>query len=123
VIVVAAAIVRQGHVLAAHRRTPVGWEFPGGKVEAGETEHEALRRECREELGIGIEVGAQLGRQAIDQRLELRLYAARLVDGEPVIGADHDQVRWLSASELLTLGWLPADRALLSVLPLWPQWG
>jgi 8-oxo-dGTP diphosphatase len=114
--VVAAALVRDGRVLAARRSTPPelagAWEFPGGKVEADETERDALARECSEELGIDVEVGAQLG-TAGDDRIELALYAAILVSGEPAVGDDHDDVRWVGPHEIDGLPWLPIDRELL----------
>lgn len=112
----AAAIVRDGVVLAAHRRTPAGWEFPGGKVEPGESEPDALRRECREELGVDIEVGPFLGASDISPTMTLRLYKATLAAGEPEPLADHDELRWVPPSALDALDWLPADRPLLDVV-------
>jgi 8-oxo-dGTP diphosphatase len=118
-LVVAAALVRDGRVLAARRSRPAelvgGWEFPGGKVEAGEAESAALVRELDEELGVSVQVGARLG-EATDGRIRLVLYRAALLGGEPVAGADHDAVRWLSAPELEAVGWLPIDRDLLPVV-------
>jgi 8-oxo-dGTP diphosphatase len=117
--VVAAALIRDGRVLAARRSRPAqlagGWEFPGGKVEAGEAEPAALTRELDEELGVAVQVGPRLG-EATDGRIRLVLYAARTVHGEPAAGADHDAVRWLAADELDALAWLPIDRDLLPVV-------
>jgi 8-oxo-dGTP diphosphatase len=114
--VVAAAIVRDDRVLAARRSRPAGlaggWEFPGGKVEPGESDVEALQREVAEELGVGIAVGAHLGTVS-DGRVQLLLYAASLVSGEPAAGADHDEVRWLDGEGLSEPAWLPIDRELL----------
>jgi 8-oxo-dGTP diphosphatase len=114
--VVAAAIVRDGRVLAARRVRPSalagGWEFPGGKVEPGESGPDALTRECREELGVGVRVGPVLGR-AGDGRIALVLYRATLTDGAPAAGADHDALCWIGPAELDGLGWLPIDRDLL----------
>jgi 8-oxo-dGTP diphosphatase len=114
--VVGAAIVRDGRVLAARRSRPTelagGWEFPGGKVESGESDAEALVRECREELGVSVRVGTHLG-EALDGRIRLALFAATLDEGEPQAGADHDALRWLAAGELDGVGWLPIDRELL----------
>jgi 8-oxo-dGTP diphosphatase len=114
--VVAAAIVRDGRVLAARRSRPQrlagGWEFPGGKVEAGESDADALARECREELDISIAVGEHLADAATDG-VALHLYTARLTAGEPQLGADHDALAWLRADELDLPDWLPVDRALL----------
>ena len=114
--VVAAAIVCDGQVLAARRTRPAElagrWEFPGGKVEPGEDGPAALVRECREELGIGVEVGGVLG-VANDDRVTLTLYAAEPRDGVPAPGDSHDEVRWSSPAELGLLDWLPIDAALL----------
>jgi 8-oxo-dGTP diphosphatase len=120
VVVVGAAIVRAGRVLAARRVRPSslagGWEFPGGKVEEGESDAAALIRECREELGIGIEVGPRLGVAAIDPGRELRIYLASLYGPEPQAGADHDRLRWLGANELDGVLWLAVDRPLVQLL-------
>jgi len=117
--VVGAAVVRNGLVLAARRVRPAelagGWEFPGGKVEPGESEATALTRELREELGVEVAVGERLGRAA-DGRIRLTLYAARLTDGLPQPLHDHDELRWLAAADLDSVGWLPIDRALLPVV-------
>ncbi len=114
--VVAAAIVDGGRVLAARRSRPpelVGrWEFPGGKVEPGEDAAAALARECREELGVEIEVGRLLGR-AGDERVALRLTAATVRSGTPRPGDSHDELRWLTASTLGSVDWLPIDAVLL----------
>lgn len=114
-----AAIVRNGRVLAACRARPPelagGWEFPGGKVEPGESEPDALMRECREELGIAIQVGERLG-DAVDGRIRLVLYACTAGAEEPRPLEDHDELRWLSAAELADVAWLPIDRALLPVV-------
>ena len=115
-VVVGAAIVRAGRVLAARRSAPAavagGWEFPGGKVEPGESETDALVRECREELGVEIRVGALLGTVAQDSFV-LRVYRAALLAGEPLPLQDHDELRWLAADEAPAVPWLPADLPLL----------
>jgi 8-oxo-dGTP diphosphatase len=120
VAVVGAAIVRDGRVLAARRMRPAalvgGWEFPGGKVEAGEQETDALVRECHEELGVPVRVGARLG-ATVDGSIRLVLYAARLAAGpEPRPLEDHDELRWLGADDLDTVAWLPVDRELLPLV-------
>lgn len=116
-VVVGAAIVGRGLVLAARRSAPAelagGWEFPGGKVEDGEAEEDALVRECREELGIEIAVGRLLGIQPIDADRVLHVYLAEHLIGQPEAREDHDEVRWVGAGELDALPWLPADRPLL----------
>lgn len=119
VLVVGAAIVRDARVLAARRTAPPalagGWEFPGGKVEPGESEVDALVRECREELGVQIEVGALLG-ELTPPGIVLRVYRARLARGEPRPLQDHDALRWLAADEVADVAWLPADLPLLPAL-------
>lgn len=113
--VVGAAILRDGLLLAARRKAPAalagGWELPGGKVESGESDAGALIRECREELGVEIEVGARVpGEWPLAAGMALRVYLARLVTGEPAALEDHEQLRWLGPAELFDVDWLPADR-------------
>ncbi len=119
-VVVGAAIVRDGRVLAARRSAPPelagGWEFPGGKVEPGESDAAALARECREELGVSIAAGELLGATELGPARELRVYRAELVAGQPRALQDHDELRWLSAAELESVRWLPADRPLLAAV-------
>lgn len=112
--VVAALLVRDGRVLAARRARPAGWEFPGGKVDPGESPEAAIARECREELGVMVQVEARLAIGA-DAQIVLQLWRVELVDGEPV-DRDHEELRWVGAGELDTLAWLPVDRALLGVV-------
>lgn len=116
-VVVAAVIVRDHLVLAARRRRPAelagGWEFPGGKVEPGESETDAVARECREELEIDVEPGDFLAAAPIRAGLTLRAYLAGLTGAQPAAGADHDALRWLHRDELDDIAWLPADRLLL----------
>ena len=119
-IVVGAAIVHAGRVLAARRSAPPavagGWEFPGGKVEPGESPEDALARECREELGVTVGVGARLGTADIQPGFELHVYAAALIAGTPWPLQDHDELRWLTAAELDDVPWLAADRPVLPTL-------
>jgi 8-oxo-dGTP diphosphatase len=119
-LVVGAAIVRRGTLLAARRTGPataVGrWELPGGKVEDGETPDEALAREVAEELGCTIAVGEWLDRSVpVRAGLALRVAVAHLLDGEPE-PVEHDRVRWLGADELDGVDWLDADRPFLPAL-------
>ncbi|MGY2702126.1 (deoxy)nucleoside triphosphate pyrophosphohydrolase [Nocardioides sp. HB32] len=122
VVVVGAAIVRDGRVLAARRSAPPAlagrWELPGGKVEAGETPEAALVREIAEELGCTIAVRAWLpGAVAIGERHLLRVAVADLVAGEPH-PHEHDEVRWLAAGQLDDVDWLEPDRPFLAHVPL-----
>ncbi|MGE0323180.1 MAG: (deoxy)nucleoside triphosphate pyrophosphohydrolase [Polyangiaceae bacterium] len=116
--VVAAAIFRDGQVLAARRgermREPLKWEFPGGKIESGEGAAEALKREIAEELRIEILVGARLGSSLLPE-LQLELFACQLESGVPS-PTEHAELRWLTASELSELDWAPADVPLLGVV-------
>lgn len=117
---VGAALVRDGLVLASRRTEPPRlagfWEFPGGKVERGESDAEALRRELREELLVDVEVGARLGGDvSIGSTAVLRVYLCRLLSGEPQL-VDHDQHRWLSTDELDEVPWLPVDLPLVAAL-------
>jgi 8-oxo-dGTP diphosphatase len=120
-VVVGVALVRSGLLLAAQRAHPPQlaglWELPGGKVEPGEDEAVALVRECREELGCEITVGARVGgdQPTVDGRFVLRVYAATLAGGEPT-NREHRQLLWVGPAELGSLDWLPADRPLLPLL-------
>jgi 8-oxo-dGTP diphosphatase len=122
--VVGAAIVRDGRVLAARRTSPPEtagrWEFPGGKVEPGETPDAALVREIVEELGCTVEVVAWLpGEVAISDRHTLTVARVRIVAGEPEPKEhEHDAVRWLGAAELDDVDWLEPDRPFLEHLAL-----
>ena len=107
-------------MLAGERSAPAvlagRWEFPGGKVEAGETDQQALVRECREELGVDITVGAQLGDDlTIPGGRVLRVYAAGLLGGSLTV-TEHRQLRWLAGAELDTVPWLVTNRPLLAPL-------
>lgn len=119
-IVVGAAIVSHGRVLAARRTRPAflagGWEFPGGKVDADETPEQACVREVAEELGCEVRVvGELVGRSALGTGWVLRVLLADLVGGEPV-PHEHDAVRWLGPEELLAWPWLEADQPFLPEL-------
>lgn len=114
VVVVAAVIVGAGgRVLAAQRAQPPalmgGWEFPGGKVDPGEGEAEALVRECREELGVEIEVGARIGGDwPLSDGYVMRAWLATLVSGTPE-AREHLALRWLAPGEYYDVAWLRAD--------------
>ena len=113
------AIIREGdRVLATQRGygdQKDGWEFPGGKVEEGETPQEALKREIEEELKTEIEVGEYL--TTIEHEypkfhLSMKCYWARIIEGKPVL-LEHEAARWLSREELDSVAWLPADETII----------
>jgi 8-oxo-dGTP diphosphatase len=127
VIIVGAAIVRHDagvpRVLCGRRSAPERvagkWEFPGGKVEVGESDQEAVVRECREELGVEVAAGAQVGaEERIDGRMVLRVYLAELAAGqpEPLPLEDHDLLEWVEPARLPELDWLPADVPIVAEL-------
>ncbi|MCA1710427.1 MAG: (deoxy)nucleoside triphosphate pyrophosphohydrolase [Actinobacteria bacterium] len=120
--VVGAALLRDDppRVLASRRTEPPRlaglWEFPGGKVEPGESDEQALVRELSEELGVDAEVGDRLGNDLpIGETAVLRVYVCRIVTGEPAL-VDHDEHRWLTADELDDVPWIPVDLPLVAEL-------
>jgi 8-oxo-dGTP diphosphatase len=122
--VVGAALVDGDRVLVAQRSGgPYDgcWEFPGGKVEPGEDELAALVREIGEELGVAVVPQAFLGEVVLDGVVAgglpgastLRVWWARIEPGSEVTAHEHSELRWLTADELDSLDWIPADRPLL----------
>lgn len=108
--VVAAAIIRNHRVLLAQRNHPQEWagrwEFPGGKVERGETPQRALVREIAEELGAVIEVGAELARHELRDGARLLLFEARLTPGSPEPSAlEHQALEWARPPEIYDREW------------------
>lgn len=120
VVVAAAVLDESGRLLAARRTAPPAlcglWELPGGKVEAGETEPDALRRELREELGVEVIVGEFVGRWPLDRGFALHVYLAATTSGVPMPLADHDAIRWLEPEMWTELDWVPADRPAITRL-------
>ena len=113
VVVGAALIDDQNRLLAAQRSEPPAlagfWELPGGKVDPGETDEAALVRECREELGVDIMLGARVGRDwPIGEYGVLRVWLATIVSGD-LAAHEHAALRWLNVDELHDVQWLPAD--------------
>ena len=123
-VIVAAVIVTGGRVLACERSAPPEvagrWEFPGGKVEPGETDAQALARECAEELGVRVAVGARVGPDVplAHGRAVLRVFAVTLLDGDVPRNLEHSAMRWLATDELDSVPWLPADRPIVAELPV-----
>jgi 8-oxo-dGTP diphosphatase len=113
--VVAAVLIDAGRVLAALRVDPPGWEFPGGKVEPGETVQRALERECREELGVQVRTDHHIATAQADH-IELQFWQVQLLSGTPTALQDHREVRWVSQDELPALDWLPLDREVLGAV-------
>jgi 8-oxo-dGTP diphosphatase len=122
-VIVAAAIIVDGRVLACERSAPPEvagrWEFPGGKVEPGESDAEALARECVEELGVRVQVGARVGPDVplAHGRAVLRVFAVTLLNGDRPRALEHAAIRWLGVDELYSVPWLPADRPIVAELP------
>ena len=121
-LVVAGLITSPRGVLLTLRREdqplPLFWEFPGGKVEPGESPADALRRELAEELGVEVEVGRiwdVLFHAYPEFDVVLLVYQARIVAGEPR-PVEVKEVRWVAAGELAALRILPADEALVTRL-------
>jgi 8-oxo-dGTP diphosphatase len=117
--VVGGAVVRDGCVLVARRgprqRHAGWWELPGGKLEPGETEPQALARELREELGIEVSVGARLDEATHHYpgiTVRLAAWSATLAAGEPT-ATEHDALKWVRPHELADLAWAPADVPLI----------
>jgi 8-oxo-dGTP diphosphatase len=121
---VVAAVVRRGELILVTRRPDrpgrAGqWEFPGGKVEAGESEPEALRREIAEELGCEVEVGPLLLRHVHaypDLEVELAFYAARFPEAASPRAIGVAELAWAAADTLAAYDFLEADRAVLDDL-------
>ena len=120
--VVAALIEKDGTFLIcrrpAHKARALLWEFAGGKVEKGETRREALRRECREELGVEIAAGDlffEVEHLYPDLTIRLSLYRARIEKGEPQ-PLEHAELRWITPEEIGNFEFCPADEQILEKL-------
>lgn len=113
--VVGAVLVDGNTVLAAQRgksmSLPGMWEFPGGKIEQGETPQEALNRELKEELLCTAEIGEHLETTEYEYDFGvviLATYICRLREGVPQL-TEHDDIRWVAVPDLPSLNWAPAD--------------
>ncbi len=119
---VVAAIIRKDNKIYATQRGygefKDGWEFPGGKVEEGETKEEALVREIKEELGILIEVDRFLTTIEYDYptfHLSMGCFYCHIKEGSPVL-KEHEAARWLSKTQIESLDWLPADLTIIDMV-------
>ena len=101
-----------------HKKRGLLWEFVGGKVESGETEQQALVRECIEELGVTVKVGElfiEVDHQYPDIHILLSIYHAEIAEGMPVL-KEHVDLKWIPISEIDRYTFCPADGPVLDAL-------
>ena len=118
-----AALIRRGDKFLicqrpAHKARALLWEFVGGKVEEGESKQQALIRECREELNIGVSVGekfASVTHGYSDLTVHLTLFNAAITDGEPCL-LEHCAIEWITPSQIPDYDFCPADKVFLDLL-------
>lgn len=113
--VVCGIIFKEDEILLCRRKPEKSlggyWEFPGGKVEFGESESEALIRELREELAMQVEIGKHFKtiiHQYEDVKVELIAYYCRFIQADFIL-TDHDEIKWVEKRELLSFNLAPAD--------------
>lgn len=120
---VAASIIRKDDRILicqrpANKDLGLLWEFPGGKIEPGETGEQAVIRECREELGITLKADSffmDVTHEYSDRTVHLSVYNCSLTDGEPVL-LEHNDMRWVRTDELNGFEFCPADVEIVSRL-------
>lgn len=124
IIEVVAAIITEGNRILATQRSSGdfkdGWEFPGGKMEVGETREEAIVREIKEELDTEIAVKEFLMTIEYDYpnfHLTMHCYICSIIRGKLTL-LEHKAARWLKKDELETVNWLPADIEIVEQLKL-----
>lgn len=121
---VVAAVIKDGDKIFATQRGygefKDGWEFPGGKVELGETPEAALAREIREELDTEIEVGRKIDCVEYDYpafHLSMDCFWAEVISGNLIL-KEHEAAKWLTKNELDSVDWLPADQGLVEKIKM-----
>lgn len=116
--VVAAIIINKDKVFATQRgygEFKDGWEFPGGKIEKGETPEQALEREIQEELETKIQVNEKIDTVEYDYpnfHLSMDCFICNIIEGNLIL-KEHEAAKWLSKEELYSVNWLPADEGLI----------
>lgn len=121
--VVAAVILQNGKIFATQRgygEWKDGWEFPGGKIETGETQEAALKREIQEELDTEILVKERIDTIEYDYpnfHLSMDCFWCEIVSGKLDL-KEHEAARWLTKESLDSVDWLPADQALIEKIRL-----
>ena len=120
---VVAALIRNGDKFLicqrpAHKARGLLWEFVGGKVEEGESKRQALIRECREELDIGVSVGeifAEVTHEYSDLTVHLTLFDADITEGEPRL-SEHNAIEWITPAQIPDYEFCPADKYFLELI-------
>jgi 8-oxo-dGTP diphosphatase len=123
IIVVGSIIIRDGLVFCARRgdanRELAGkWEFPGGKIESGETPEQALAREMKEECLCEVEVGRKVVSSEFQYDfgvVNLTTYLCSIIEGEPEL-TEHSEFRWVPFDKLMNLDWAPVDIEAVAIL-------